>query len=323
MQHLDADLIHALADYPGLVAALKAMNRAGVDAVDRMLLSEAQAGGTQNDWLMLPAWRYGRNFGIKLVSVFPENPARGLPAVQGIYALFEGKTGSAVATLDGAALTLVKTAANSAMAADLLARPDAATLLMVGGGALAPHLIAAHCTIRPISRVLWWNRRSEVLMEPAADLRRRGIDVEIAGDLADVVASADIVSTATRATLPLIKGRWLKPGCHLDLVGGYLPEMREADDDAFRRAPRHYVDARLTTIEVAGDVTQPIRDGLARPADFIDMFELNRGTKPGRRDTDEITWFKSGGGGHEDLAVAQYLYDRTGMPIRRPVQNGD
>jgi len=311
MQHLDAGRIHAIADYPGLVAALKAMNREGVDAIDRMLLSEKRSDGGQNDWLMLPAWRFGKNFGIKLVSVFPDNPAQSLPAVQGIYALFEGKTGAAVATLDGAALTLVKTAANSAMAADLLARPDSATLLVAGGGALAPHLIAAHCAMRPISRVLWWNRRSEVLQAPAAVLRRQGIDVEITSDLADAVATADIVSTATRATQPIIRGDWLKPGCHLDLVGGYLPEMREADDAAFTRAPRHYVDARLTTIEVAGDVTQPIRDGLAAAQDFIDMFDLNRNPALGREDVQEITWFKSGGGGHEDLAVAQYLFERA------------
>ncbi|WP_374375028.1 ornithine cyclodeaminase family protein [Dongia sp.] len=311
MLHLDAGRIHALGDYQGLVAALKQMNREGVDALDRMLLSEAQKKGVQNDWLMLPAWSYGRAFGIKLVSVFPENPPRNLPAVQGLYVLFDGKNGAAIATMDGAALTLVKTAANSAMAADLLARSDAKILLMLGGGALAPHLIAAHATKRQFDRVLWWNRRPEALAAPAAMLRERGIGVEIVSDLAGAMREADIVSAATRATTPLIEGAWLKPGCHLDLVGGYLPEMREADDAAFGAAPRHYIDARFTTIDVAGDVVQPIRDGLARPEDFIDMFELNRGEKPGRQSADEITWFKSGGGGHEDLAVAQYLFDRA------------
>lgn len=310
MRHLDAARIFALSDYPGLVAAMKQMNRAGVDAIDRMLLSEIQANGTQNDWLMLPAWRYGKNFGIKLVSVFPENPARGQPAVQGLYALFDGENGAAIATLDGAALTLVKTAANSAMAADLLARTDAATLVMVGGGALAPHIIEAHCAMRPITRVLWWNRRPEVLAEPAARWRETGLTVDIVEDLPAAVAAADIVSTATRATTPLVKGAWLKPGCHLDLIGGYLPEMREADDDAFRAATKHYVDARLTTIGVAGDVCGPMRDGLAMAEDFIDMFDLNRGIRPGRENDSEITWFKSGGGGHEDLAVAQYLFHR-------------
>jgi alanine dehydrogenase len=311
MKHLDAARIHALGDYPGLVAALKQMNREGVDALDRMLLSERQKNDVQNDWLMLPAWRYGRAFGIKLVSVFPENPPRRLPAVQGLYVLFDGRNGAAVATMDGAALTLVKTAANSAMAADLLARPDAKVLLMLGGGALAPHLIEAHATMRKLERILWWTRRPEALAAPATALQARGIAIEIVGDLAAAAKEADIISAATRATAPLIEGGWLKPGCHLDLVGGYLPEMREADDAAFRAAERHYIDARFTTIEVAGDVVQPIRDGLAAPGDFIDMFELNRGSKPGRQSADEITWFKSGGGGHEDLAVAQYLFERA------------
>jgi alanine dehydrogenase len=306
--HLATDLIHAMADYPGLIAALKAMNRGGVDAIDRMLLSQHRVDRSQNDWLLLPAWRFDSYFGIKLVSVFPDNPTRSLPAVQGLYALFEGKTGTPIATLDGAALTLVKTAANSAMAADLLSRIDAKTLLVVGGGALAPHLIAAHCAARRIDRVLWWNRRPEML-DPTP-LRAQGLPVEIAGDLETAAAQADIISTATRATEPLIRGEWLRAGCHLDLVGGYLPEMREADDMAFSRATRHYVDARLTTVEVAGDVCGPIKAGLATPDTFIDMFELNRGEKPGRQSPADITWFKSGGGGHEDLAIAQYLFEK-------------
>lgn len=308
MLHLDAERIHDLSDYPGLVAALKAMNRRGVDLIDRMLLSQPTRPQGQNDWLLLPAWSFDRYFGIKLVSVFPENPSQGLPAVQGIYALFEGRTGAAIATLDGAALTLVKTAANSAMASDLLSRKDATTLLVCGGGALAPHLIAAHCAVRPISRVLWWGRRPETL-DPAS-LRAAGLPVEVTADLAAATRRADIVSTATRATAPIIEGAWLKPGCHLDLVGGYLPDMREADDEAFRRATRHYIDARLTTIGVAGDICAPLAASLTGEDDLIDMFQLNRAERPGREDDQEITWFKSGGGGHEDLAVAQYLYER-------------
>jgi len=308
MLHLDADRIHALADYPGLVAALKAMNRLGVDLIDRMLLSQPTRPQGQNDWLLLPAWSFDRYFGIKLVSVFPENPRHDLPAVQGLYALFEGSKGAAIATMDGAALTLVKTAANSAMASDLLSRPDAETLLVCGGGALAPHLIAAHCALRPISKVFWWNRRPEAL--DLAPLHALGLPVEIATDLATAVRAADIVSTATRATAPIIDGAWLKSGCHLDLVGGYLPEMREADDAAFTRASRHYVDARLTTVGVAGDICAPLSAGLTTEDALIDMFQLNRAERPGRQDDREITWFKSGGGGHEDLAVAQYLYER-------------
>ncbi|MBI2257183.1 MAG: ornithine cyclodeaminase [Proteobacteria bacterium] len=307
MLHLGAERVHALAEYPGLVAALQAMNKQGVDLIDRMLLSQPTKQQGQNDWLLLPAWSFDRYFGIKLVSVFPENPRHDLPAVQGIYALFEGRNGAAIATMEGAALTLVKTAANSAMASDLLSRKDSETLLVCGGGALAPHLIMAHCALRPIKRVLWWNRRPEALdPEP---LRAIGLAVEIVTDLGAAVQRADIVSTATRATTPIIEGAWLKPGCHLDLVGGYLPEMREADDAAFARATRHYVDARLTTVGVAGDVCAPLAAGLATEESLIDMFQLNRGERPGRQDDQEITWFKSGGGGHEDLAVAQYLYE--------------
>lgn len=307
MLHLAADRVHGLADYPGLVEALKAMNRRGVDVIDRMLLAQKQ-GATQNDWLLLPAWSFDDYFGIKLVSVFPDNPGKSLPAVQGLYALFDGKTGAAIATLDGAALTLVKTAANSAMASDLLSRSDASTLLMCGGGALAPHLIAAHCATRQIRRVLWWNRRPEVL--DVAPMRALGLPVDIVTDLAQAAPLADIISTATRATQPFIRGEWLRPGCHLDLVGGYLPDMREADDAAFRRAARHYIDTRLTTLGVAGDVCEPLANGLITADAFIDMFDLSRGEKTGRLSPDDITWFKSGGGGHEDLAVAQYLFEK-------------
>jgi ornithine cyclodeaminase len=137
-----------------------------------------------------------------------------------------------------------------------------------------------------------------------------GLPVEIVSDLPAAARQADIISTATRATAPFIRGDWLRPGCHLDLVGGYLPEMREADDDAFLRAARHHIDARLTTIGVAGDVCEPLANGLITADSFIDMFDLNRGEKPGRLSADEITWFKSGGGGHEDLAVAQYLFEK-------------
>ena len=311
MLHLAAERIHALTDYPGLVAALKIMNKRGVDVIDRMLLGQKQ-GATQNDWLLLPAWSFDAYFGIKMVSVFPDNPAKSLPAVQGLYALFDGKTGAAIATLDGAALTLVKTAANSAMAADLLSRPDSGILLVCGGGALAPHLIMAHCATRPIRRVLWWNRRPEVL--DVAPLRALGLPVEITIDLPEAARQADIISTATRATAPFIHGDWLRPGCHLDLVGGYLPEMREADDAAFHRAARHHIDARLTTIGVAGDVCAPLANNLIAADEFIDMFQLNRGEKPGRLAEAEITWFKSGGGGHEDLAVAQYLFEKQQVP---------
>ncbi len=312
MLTIDAATLHGLADYPGLVGALREMNRSGVDQVERFYLQQKQAGGVNNDWLLLPAWWHDRIFGVKLVSVFPGNEARGLETVQGSYMLFDGKTGLPLAYLDGAALTLRKTAANSALAADFLARPEADTLTLLGAGALAPYLAAAHAAIRPIRRIFWWNRNYAKAEAAAAQCALPGIDIIVTEDLEPAVRAADIVSCATRATRPVVQGAWLKPGAHLDLVGGYLPEMREADDAAVQRAARHYVDSRLTTLEVTGDVCQPIQAGLLRAVEVIDLGQVARGEKPGRLSAEEVTWFKSGGGGHEDLAVADYIMQRAG-----------
>ncbi|WP_027132660.1 hypothetical protein [Geminicoccus roseus] len=298
-------------DEPGLIQALRAMYREGVDRVERLHLAEPTAEGA-NDWLLLPSWRFGRHFGAKLVSVFPANPANGLEAVQGIYALFDGSSGVPVLVVDGAALTLKKTACNSALAADLLARPDAATLLVLGSGALAGWLVRAHRSVRPYSQVLWWGRDARKTEAAIATCGMTGI-TQVAPDRLDgAVAEADVISCATRAAVPLVKGRLLKPGAHLDLVGGYLADMREADDAAAERAARHVVDARFTTVGVVGDLILPMRAGIITESALVDLFELCRGVRPGRLGPDEITWFKSGGGGHADLATAAYLQDALG-----------
>jgi alanine dehydrogenase len=310
MLWLDAEAVEHFGDFRRLVPAIQEMNRDGTDRVERMLLSQPDGQGRQNDWLMLPAWQHDRCFGIKTVSIFAANAAKNLASVQGAYLLFDGRTGETLCGLDGPMLTLRKTAANSAASADWLARKDAETLCMVGAGALAPHLVEAHCAVRPIRRVLWWNRSRPALERAIADLGPRLPKVAIvaAENLQDAISFADIVSTATMAQEPLVKGVWLRSGTHLDLVGGYRPDMREADDDCIAFAARHYVDARFTTIEEAGDLTQPIAEGLLDPASIIDMEQVARGTKPKRVSNDEITWFKSGGGGHEDLSTAWAIY---------------
>jgi alanine dehydrogenase len=310
MLWLDAEAVRHFGEFRRLVAAIQEMNRLGTDRVERMLLSETLKGGAQNDWLMLPAWQYGTCFGIKLASVFPGNAARNLASVQGAYLLFDGQTGETLCGMDGAMLTLRKTAANSAAAADWLARKDAETLCMIGAGALAPHLVEAHCAVRPIRQVLWWNRSRPAVERAITALSSRlpKVTLVAADDLHDAISFADIISTATMTTEPLVKGVWLRSGTHLDLVGGYRPDMREADDDCINFAGRHYVDARFTTIEVAGDLTQPIASGALDPASVIDIEQVARGDKPKRISEDEITWFKSGGGGHEDLATAWAVY---------------
>ena len=311
MRYISAAELDAKLEFPPLVDALRELFRRGVDQARSIHLNQPLADGRQNDWLLLPAWQFGRHMGIKLASLFPENDSRGLASVQGLYVLFDGQNGLPVAAIDGAAITLWKTAANSALAATYLARADACTLLMVGAGALAPYLARAHCAVRPIARVMIWNRTRGNAERMAAALAQPGLATEIVGDLAAAVGQADIVSCATMATAPVIKGAWLRPGIHLDLVGGYRPDMREADDDAVCRA-RIFIDAWFTAGEHCGDICQPLAAGLIAKDTVTDTFQLARGERPGRQSDDEITLFKSGGGGHEDLGTAQHILTRLG-----------
>ena len=311
MRTISAAELNAKLEFLPLVEALRELFRRGVDEARAIHLSQPLADGRRNDWLLLPAWQFGRHMGVKLVSVFAENEAKGLASVQGLYVLFDGTNGLPLAAIDGAAITLWKTAANSALAAGYLARKHAQTLLMVGAGALAPYLARAHCAVRPIARVMIWNRTAGNAERMAAALARPGLTVEVVGDLAAAVARADIVSCATMSSTPVIKGAWLPPGVHVDLVGAYRPEMREADDEAIRRA-RVFIDAWFTAGEHCGDICQPVAAGLLRREDITDTFQLTRGERPGRLRDDEITLFKSGGGGHEDLGTAQHILARFG-----------
>lgn len=308
MRIVSAEETHRLLDYPSLVEALRELFRRGVDLAERYALTQPLPDGRQNDWLLLPAWQFGRHMGIKLVSVYPRNQDHGIDSVQGLYLLFDGETGLPLAVIDGAAITLRKTAANSALAASYLAREDAESLVLVGAGALGPHLVRAHCAVRPsVRRVRIWNRTASRAEAAAAELKTElGLDVASTADLEAAVRAADIVTCATMATTPLVRGAWLRPGVHVDLVGGFRETMREADDEAIRRA-RIFVDARFTAAAHAGDVCQPLASGLISDADITDTFELARGEKPGRLSPEEITLFKSGGGGHEDLGTAQHL----------------
>jgi ornithine cyclodeaminase len=306
MRYISAAELDAKLEFPPLVEALRELFRRGVDQARSIHLNQPLPDGRQNDWLLLPAWQFERHMGIKLVSVFPGNERTGLASIQGLYVLFDGRNGLPLAAIDGAAITLWKTAANSALAATYLARAESRTLLMVGAGALAPYLARAHCAVRPISRILIWNRTPANAERMAASLADRGLPAEPAGDLAAAVRQADVVSCATMATQPVIKGAWLRPGVHLDLVGGYRPDMREADDDAVRRA-RIFIDAWFTAGEHCGDICQPLAAGVIAKDAVTDTFQLARGERQGRRSDGDITLFKSGGGGHEDLGTAQHI----------------
>jgi ornithine cyclodeaminase len=226
--------------------------------------------------------------------------------VQAVYLLFDGTNGAPLALIDGTELTYRKTAADSALGSRLLSRRDASTLLMVGAGGLAPHLVAAHRAVRPsIERVLLWNRTRARAEASAADLGAEVID-----DLGTAVPQADIVCTATMTAEPLIEGRWLRPGAHLDLVGAFLPDHREVDDEAVLRA-QLYVDTREVTSVEDGDLAIPLAAGTITLADIrADLYELCRGDLAVDRGPDTITLFENGGGGHLDLMTAEHLWRR-------------
>jgi alanine dehydrogenase len=305
MQFVAAPDIHRLLDFPSLVAALREMFRDGAEVP---LRHHHQVSDTAT-LLLMPAWQTGRALGIKIVTVFPDNAARGLPSVHGTYLLLDPATGVPQAVLDGTALTLRRTAAASALAADFLARADSAVHLLVGTGALAPHLAAAYAALRPIRETRVWGRDPQKAAALAARLQAEGIAAVATGDLAAAAASADIITCATLAHDPMIRGGWLRPGTHVDLVGGYTPDMREADDDAVARA-RIYIDTAAALHE-AGDIVQPLKSGrLTKDRIVGDLFDLCRGRCPGRRDAREITLFKSVGSALEDLAAAVLAVER-------------
>jgi ornithine cyclodeaminase/alanine dehydrogenase-like protein (mu-crystallin family) len=307
--------VDASLDFPSLVDALAAAFRGGLTAPARHHHTIPRAGEADATHLLMPAWSEegagdGAFLGVKIVNVFPGNGARGLPAVQGTYVLQSGVTGQTIAVLDGTRLTQWRTAAASALAARHLAHADARKLLIVGAGALAPFLVRAHASQRPIETVEIWNHRPEGARKLADSLVSQGIRARAVESLQDAVPEADIVSAATLSRAPLILGAWLRPGQHVDLVGAFDMHMREADDLALKRA-RVFVDTPAALNE-GGDVAQAIASGALARADVVgDLAALVKGA-PGRGGRDEITLFKSIGASIEDLAAAMLVWKKAG-----------
>ena len=312
MRIVSAAEIDTALDYPVLIEKLRQAFRAGNTAApQRMHFDIPTFGERDGTLLLMPAWQQGRHIGIKLITLFPDNAEKALPTIMGAYLLMDGKSGAPLALIDGPRLTVRRTAAASALAASYLARVDASRLLVVGTGALAPHLALAHAAVRPIREVLFWGRSPDKAAALAKRLKIKGVSIAATEDLAGAVAGAHVISCATLSKDPLVKGDWLSPGAHLDLVGGFTPEMRETDDRTIERA-RIFVDTREGALAEAGDIIAPIRAGLIDESDIAgDLFDLTQGERAGRRYHDQITLFKSVGTALEDLAAAQFAYQVT------------
>ena len=315
LRFVDQTEIDRLLDFRSLVDALRDAHRNPIAKVGRAVLEEAADPGP-NHFISLPAWDPARHMGIKLVTSMPGNAgdAHGLPAVQAVYVLFEGTQGRPIAILDGTALTPWKTAADSALGAALLAPPEPRRLLMVGAGVMAPALIQAHFAVRPsLEQVRIWNRSAEKARALAASLALDGVSVAATEDLEAAARDADVISCATGARSPLIRGAWLRPGQHIDLVGGFMPEMREVDDEACQRA-RLFVDTRRFTLRECGDLMAPLASGAITEADVLgNLFELCQGQVAGRQSAEDITLMKNAGGAHLDLMTAQHIAARLGI----------
>ncbi len=305
MRFVDHAEVTRVLSFPILVAALEAAHRRPrIEVLDGFLGSE------NGQYVIRSAVDPGRYMASKMFTSFPANLSGGkLPAVQALCVLFDGVDGRPLAVIDGAAITHWRTAADSALAARILAPAEPETLLVVGAGAMAWWLVQAHRSVHPsLRRVLVWNRTSGRAAQLVDRLAREGVAARAATDLDAATREADLITTCTRSHQPIIKGANLKPGAHLDLVGGYTPQTREADDDAARRS-RIFVDRRESAFHGVGDILQPIASGAIKEDDVLgDLYDLVGGGAPGRRSAADITFFKNAGGGHLDLMTCEVVF---------------
>ncbi len=310
MNFINAEQIEQHTDFTELVEVLRRAFRSDLVTPQRHHHQvENPDAGIESTLLLMPCWQPGERLGVKVVSVFPENSKYQLPSIHGIYILMDGKTGAVKCLLDGKALTAKRTAAASALASGFLSKKDSRSLLMTGTGALAPNLIRAHAAVRPIEEVFVWGRDFRKAKQLAAGFQNEKYAVQALERKEDVMGEVDIISCATLSEPPLVFGEMLRPGQHLDLVGSFKINMREADDETILRS-EIYVDT-FGALDETGDLATPIADGILKPEDIrADLARLCRGEKPGRTSEESITLFKSVGHASEDLAAAEYFFHK-------------
>ena len=281
--------------WAGLTSAIEAGHRLPRAEIKDLFLYRGK-----DTLLNRAAWIDGLGSLVKAAMICPGNGALGLPSVNGAVNLFNDKTGVLEALVDFHLVTKWKTAADSLLAASKLARKDSRNIVLVGAGTVARNMVQAYGSLFPKARFTVWNR------SPAAAQAMQGPQITATNDLATAVSNADIICTATMSLQPLIKGDWLRPGQHLDLIGAYRPDMREVDDAALQRASL-FVDSRATTIHHIGELKDPIARGVIAEGDIrADFYDMAAGTFC-RRSEDEITIAKNGGGAHLDLMTAAYI----------------
>lgn len=304
---IDTEHTRSLLPFDALVPALKTAFCEPVEVPLRHNHAIAPDSATPGCMLLMPAWNQQGFLGIKTVTIYPENASKGLPGLHSTYMLHNAETGAPLALIDGNEITSRRTAAASALAASFLSREDSTSLLVVGAGRVASLLAYAYRVVRPIHQVAVWDINPAQAERLVVQLREDGFEAVVADDLAAACANADIVTCATLSTTPLILREWLREGTHLDLIGGFTPQMRETDDACFAQTSV-FVDTYEAVIK-AGDLLSPLASGALVEKDIrSNLAGLCRGEHAGRTTPEEITVFKAVGTALEDLAAAQLVY---------------
>jgi len=266
--------------------------------------------GNESTLLLMPAWNPSNEAGVKVVTVSPENGQFNLPSIQGTYIYLDATKGTIKALLDAKSLTAKRTAAASALASSFLSRENSSSLLMIGTGALSVNLIKAHASVRPIKQVYIWGRNFEKAQAICSQLQNEEFNIQPIKSIEEKASEVDIISCATLSKTPLVLGKYLKPGQHIDLVGAYKKDMRETDDETMAKSSI-YVDTFQGGLKESGDIVIPLQNGIIKPSDIkADLFELCSNKKEGRIVANDITVFKSVGHALEDLVAATYYYNK-------------
>jgi ornithine cyclodeaminase/alanine dehydrogenase-like protein (mu-crystallin family) len=309
MKTIDAETLGSLLPYDKLVDKLAEAFRDPPSVPPRHhydLHSDKPGLAT---FLVMPSWHSEKFIGTKLVTVMPENTKLNLPTISGLYALFEIETGQPVLLLDAPELTARRTTATSALASRYLSRTDAKSLLVVGSGTLAEHMVPAHSSVRKLEDIMICGRTASKTEALATKLKQQGFPVRVVTDIEAAARSADIISCATTSYDPIIKGEWLKEGSHLDLVGAFRADMREVDTKAVQQADL-YADTWAGVLAEGGDIVIPKEKGLLEDTAFkAELAELTSGAKTGRQDNISKTLFKSVGTAISDFAAAELAYE--------------
>ncbi|MDP9605985.1 UNVERIFIED_ORG: ornithine cyclodeaminase [Variovorax paradoxus] len=309
MKHFDEAATRAPLGFDRLVPALRAAFAAEARVPPRHVHA-IEAAGSKGTVLIMPAWSDAGFLGIKTINIFPGNSAQGLPGLHATYVLYDARTGVPLAMMDGNEITARRTAAASALGASFLARQDSRRLLVLGTGRIARMLPAAHASVRPIDELWVWNHRPEGAEALAAQWRAEGWNARAAIDLEAAVREADIVSCATLATAPLVRGEWLEPGSHLDLIGSFTPAMREADVQCFAGA--HVCIDTEEALQKSGDLLDAMAAGTLRAEDVRGtLATLCRSEQPGRPNEAGRTVFKAVGSALEDLTAATLVWQSS------------